>query len=288
MIFFMAEGQFGNQLFQYAFLKTLQKENEPIVVTGFDDLNEAYESLKLTLIPKPYRWRRAFIFRIFKPLLELLSNLKMISTVTVDHESPCGGYTRESNSYTRTKGLFSLFTYVKLGFFQSETFFDPQHLTSMQLRSQFHNNADKILQSIPENAHKVFVHIRRGDYANYRVYGESTLLPLHYFKQQIDWFTEHRDDVFFIFLSDDPKFITKHFDHLPNKFISTADHFATDFAIMQKCQSAILSPSSFGWWGAFFMKDPDMVFTPRHWLGFHAKIDYQRDPQLHFATEVEL
>jgi hypothetical protein len=40
---FLAEGRIGNQIFQYVFLKTIQDNNEKIVVSGFDELKEVFE-----------------------------------------------------------------------------------------------------------------------------------------------------------------------------------------------------------------------------------------------------
>ena len=288
MILFMSEGRFGNQLFQYAFLKTIQKNNETIIVTGFDDLLSVFQLQDISIIEKNRRWSRMFLFRIVKPLINFLSRLRLITTIFVDHDIPLENYSRESSTYTKITGLFPFFTFVKLGFFQSEHFFDPVVLQDLHIKNIHLKEAQTFLQTVPNSAHLVFVHIRQGDYKTFTVYGESTLLPIQYFKKQIMWFLQHRKNPFFIFLSDEPKFIEEHFTDIENKIISTQNHFGTDFAIMQQCQSAILSPSSFGWWGAYFMTKRDTVFTPKYWLGFNRKIDYQAEPNLHFAKEVEI
>ena len=43
---------------------------------------------------------------------------------------------------------------------------------------------------------------------------------------------------------------------------------------MTKCNGAILSPSSFCWWGSYLMKDKDVVFSPKYWLGFNSKKEF--------------
>ncbi len=58
---------------------------------------------------------------------------------------------------------------------------------------------------------------------------------------------------------------------------------------MTLCNGAILSPSSFGWWGSYLMINKDVVFAPKYWLGWKSNKDYHRNP-LHkgmIAIEVE-
>ena len=43
MKLFLADGRLGNQIFQYVFLKTNQKNDETIIVSGFEDLKEVFE-----------------------------------------------------------------------------------------------------------------------------------------------------------------------------------------------------------------------------------------------------
>ena len=83
-------------------------------------------------------------------------------------------------------------------------------------------------------------------------------------------------------------YIEKEFDFVENKSISNHAHFGTDLAIMTKCNSAILSPSSFGWWGAYLMREREIIFTPRYWLGFNSDIEYHASANLSFAKEVTI
>lgn len=275
MITFLADGRLGNQLFQYAFLKTIQKNNEQIIVSGFEDLKEVFEIDDVFFLFKKNTWLRGFLFRIWKPFLHFLADKNLISSISVNNEMVLEKFRRETATYIESKGLFSFITFVKLGYFQSENFFDQNATKELQIKDRYIEEADKFLDFIPSSSNKVFIHIRRGDYKDYTVYGKSVLLPMGYFKEQIDWFVQNRENPFFIFLSDEPELIEKEFDCIKNKVISTENSFGTDLAIMTKCNSAILSPSSFGWWGSYLMQDRDIVFAPNHWLGFNSRVDYQ-------------
>jgi hypothetical protein len=286
LIFFNAEGRFGNQLFQYAFLKNVQNKNELIITTGFDDLFEVFEDIDLIRIFKRKRYLQIFASRAIKYIFNFLSRYQLINTVKVIREPVLKKYTRESVAYETMEGLFQLFTLVKPGYFQSEQFFQERITKTLHIRERYTVEADLLLKDVPVHAEKIFVHIRRGDYKGHSICGRSSLLPLRYFKEQIAWFTANKSLPFFIFLSDEPAFICNNFSDVKNKIISSGKHFGTDLAIMTKCENAILSPSSFGWWGSYLMQRREMVIAPRHWLGFGAQVDYHTGSTPSYAKEV--
>jgi len=288
MILFLADGRLGNQLFQYAFLKTIQKNNEKIMVSGFEELNDVFEIEGIVNINKKNRILKFFLYKLINPILNFLSNINALSSVAVNHENVLGEYRRESTTVNRNRGYLRSLTFVKLGFFQSEVFFDKKVLSTLKIKKKHTDRAYKFLGSIPKNSHKIFVHIRRGDYRNYKVYGQSTLLPVSYFKQQIEWFRKNKENSFFIFLSDDCEFIAKEFSERDDKIISTNNDVGTDFAIMTCCNSAILSPSSFGWWGSYMREHRGTVFAPRYWLGFNSGYEYQAGATPTFSETIRI
>ena len=288
MILFLADGRLGNQLFQYAFVKTIQKNNETIIVSGFEDLLEVFEVNDFIVWNKKNKWKRRFLFRIVKPVLCFLSSTYIISSIQVNKEKVLDKYRRESTEYTRRTGLFSSFIFIKPGFFQSENFFDSGIIENLKIKEKYLSQAEDFLSNIPKNSHLVCIHIRRGDYQKQIIYGKNCLLPVVFFKEQIEHFLQTRQNCFFIFLSDDPDFINKEFGYIENKQISTKAHFGIDLSIMSKCKSAILSPSSFGWWGAYLMSERDIVITPKYWMGFKSGVEYHAKASPSFAKEVTI
>lgn len=274
MIIFIANGRLGNQIFQYQFLKTVQKNNEALVVSGFTDLQNVFEINDIINLDKKNRWLRAFSLRVLQRIFIFLSNKKLISSIEVKHKQIFGKYFTESTALKTTFGAIKSLKFVKTAYFQDESFFDKNIASKLKIKNIYLDKAAKILNSIPEHHHKVFVHIRRADYKDFTIYGKSTLLPLSYYKKQISWFLNNRKDCFFIFLSDDTDFVKKEFGSMKNKMIATGNYHGTDLAIMTQCKSAILSPSSFGWWGSYLMKDKDIIFAPKYWLGFNSKENY--------------
>ena len=288
MLIFLADGQLGNQIFQYAFLKTIQENSEKIIVSGFEDIKEVFEIEGITHVNKKNKWVRAVVFRVIRPTLLFLSDKNIISNLEVMREDVLTEYSRESTELIKKEGFFKNIKFVKLGFFQGEAFFDKRKNKSLIIKKKYSDIAGQQLKVIAESNTKIFIHIRRRDYKEYKVYGKSTLLPLKYYKEQIEWFKNNRKKPFFIFLSDEPEFINKEFSYLGDKLISTNNHYGVDIAIMAQCSCAILSPSSFGWWGSYLMKRKDTVFVPKYWLGFESGIEFQSGLINKYMTEVEI
>ena len=288
MLIFLGDGRIGNQIFQYLFLKTIQDNNEKIIVSGFEEIREVFELKDFINLNKNNRWIRVLLFKVCKPILSLLSDTKFISSVVIKHESVLNTYIRETTSFNSTQGILKKITFVKLGFFQSEKFFDKSIVNNLIIKEAYLLTAKKVLKSIPSNFHKIFVHIRKNDYKKFTVCGQSALLPMSYYKNQIEWFIQNRRNCFFIFLSDDTKLLSEEFQHVENKMISRNQHYGTDLAIMSQCNSAILSPSSFSWWGSYMMRERDTVFAPKFWLGFRSKIEFQAHGAPSYAKEVEI
>jgi hypothetical protein len=285
---FLADGRLGNQIFQYAFLKTIQKNNEKIIVSGFEDLKEVFEIDDFININKNNRLLRFILFRICGSILYFLSDKKIISSIVIKHEKVLNNYIRESTTFDSIQGIVKKITFIKLGFFQSEVFFDNYLANSLKIKKKYLITATELLNSIPNNYHKIFVHIRKNDYKNFTVCGQSTLLPMSYYKDQIEWFIQNRKDSFFIFLGDNTKSLSDEFQYVENKMISRNQHFGTDLAIMTQCNSAILSASSFSWWGSYMMRERDTVFAPKFWLGFRSKLEYQAQGVPSYSKEVEI
>ena len=152
MKIFLADGRIGNQIFQYLFLKTIQDNNEKIIVSGFEELREVFQLNDFININKNNRWIRALLFRICKPILNFLSDKKIISSIVIKHEKVLNNYIRESTTFNSIHGIVKRITFVKLGFFQSEIFFDKSLTNNLKFKEIFLMNAAELLNSIPNNS----------------------------------------------------------------------------------------------------------------------------------------
>ena len=87
MLIFLGDGRIGNQIFQYVYLKTIQDNNEKIIVSGFEELKEVFEINDFINFNKNNRWFRYFLFRICRPILYFLSDIRVISSITINYET---------------------------------------------------------------------------------------------------------------------------------------------------------------------------------------------------------
>ena len=290
MILFFADGRLGNQLFQYAFLGTLRRGSERIVTSGFEEFLEIFEAPpRLYNLNRRNRYLRAFVYRVLVPkLLEPFAKRRIVTSFK-QQKVASAGYEIATGAVTQTVGFFERCIYVRLGFFQSEALFDEQVAKSLSIRPKYAEAAERFLADVPAACHKVFVHIRRGDYLEWSVLGEKDpTLPLSYYHDRIHWFVKNRPGSFFIFLSDDPEFVADEFAEVADKKISRDNPVGTDLAVMTQCDSGIVSNSSLAWWGGYLMKKRDTVFAPKFWLGFKRHIWYPDGIRPSFARDVEV
>lgn len=288
MIIYSFSGRLGNQIFQYAFLKTISGPNETLILVNLPELNDAI-SLKLNgVIINNVYLIHLFNWIISPILLDTLSKILLITTIIQDNKVTSNGYNVACSTYSKKTGLLPI-TYVKTAYYQSEKFFLSSYVKKiLKIRDNHISVAKEYISNISPVYHKIFVHIRRGDYFAEEYFGKKDVrLPLSYYFNQIDWFIKNVTNPFFIFISDDNEYIRHNFKHIEPKLISNNKE-EVDFAIMTLCHSAIISNSSFSWWGAYLMEDRYKVFSPKYWLGFKSRIEYPQDIQPAFADIVDV
>lgn len=265
MIIFISDGRLGNQIFQYAFLKTTANADEKIICFNMDQFSNsiAHDNSHLTCIPNSQmlNWLFTKPLRIF---LNILSHIRLINSIKQLRSSKAS-----LPSVSKKIGLLPI-TYIKTGFFQTEKLLDINNLDIRQ-KNNFIKKAHSILHNLPAGE-KVFVHIRRGDYLQESYLGTKGInLPISYYDRAIKIIAEQTNNPFYIFLSDDPEFVRCCFKDVENKFIST-ESMLTDLALMSSCRYGVASNSSFSWWGSYFMKEKETVIFPNYWYGWKHKI----------------
>lgn len=268
-------------------MRSVAKENEKIVLVGLNEIFEVFENIEAINIRARNKYIRYFISKFIEPAFELLANKKIISSYNQIRKN-IDGYSLAMSDYQYNKGLVKTIRYVYRGHFQSEKFFDKKIAHNLQIKKIYMDKANGFLSSIPGNRYKIFIHIRRGDYLNWSVLGENPTLPISYFDKQVEWFRNNRKSCFFIFSSDDPYFVKREFSHVKNKKISMNNSVYMDLAIMSMCEGSIISNSSLPWWGAYLMKNRDIVLSPKYWLGFKSKRWFPEGIKLSFAEIIEV
>lgn len=262
MLIFHEFGRLGNQIFQYAALRTLCPQSEKLVLLGFDDLQSMFDGIDATIINAcSPRIERAFYYRLCV-LTRFLAKKNIVPRISESRESIKPGI-------VYTPGFFKKVTFVETSYFQNQTLFDPININSLKIKSEVLNSAKATLKALVQDNVPIFVHIRRGDYVFWPKRDKPAILSSTYYQNCISIIRSKISNAFLIFLSDDPFYVKDVFGNLEDTYIFQGSSLE-DFALMTQCCGGILSASSFSWWGAYFShsQNPGAIFlAPKYWVG---------------------
>ena len=102
-----------------------------------------------------------------------------------------------------------------------------------------------------------------------RIIWRPNLQTAEYYIRAMDYFRRHKNKPLFCVFSDDLLWAKKTFQLYNDVIYVNENRTLSDvqeLQVMRKCMSAIISNSSFSWWGAWLIKNPDKtVITPIKW-----------------------
>ncbi|MHB8651999.1 MAG: alpha-1,2-fucosyltransferase [Minisyncoccota bacterium] len=116
----------------------------------------------------------------------------------------------------------------------------------------------------------VSLHVRRGDYVtNAKTHQFHGVCSPPYYQRAMNFIDQKiSHPVYFIF-SDDMEWVRKNFQ-IPGRVVYVSDKKIPDheeLLIMSSCKHHIIANSSFSWWGAWLNTDPKkIVIAPRKWF----------------------
>jgi hypothetical protein len=251
MIIVRIVGGLGNQMFQYAYAKSLQEK-------GFDvkiDISK-FKTYKLhggyQLDDYNIDLEKAGFFDTFLALIKLKKNVKEKGWLFNDKLFRLSG-----NEFVK-------------GYFQNEKYFKEIRETLLMQFQKSGKKADStefFSEQIRETASNCSLHVRRGDYVsntkNHTIHG---VCDLEYYKIAVEFIlSKEKQTTFFVF-SDDISW-TK--ENLKIENAIYVDHKCTpqeDIYLMSLCRNNITANSSFSWWGAWLNKNKEkIVISPKQW-----------------------
>lgn len=263
MIIFIEYGRLGNQLFQYAFLKTIAKE-ENLYLVGFNDFQAIFDNVESNFPVKT----NSLIFRLLnhiRPSIYPFLRMTRIINLVTENLDKKKQYNIEFNS-----GFLKKITYCQTGYFQSEKLFDSNVITKLAIKpSLIYKVNQKFEDWQCTNKDVIFVHVRRGDFLKWPSRENPAILPANWYFKCIAEMQRRYENPFFIFTSDDLPYTEDLFGDMPDSAISNGSQ-EDDFALMSLCHGGILSASSFSWWAAYLAKikhQEGVFFAPMFWVG---------------------
>lgn len=230
-------GGLGNQMFQYAFGKSVS----------------AVRNEEVSFSRPPY-WRPYGLgaYPISVPITGETSSI---------YYEP--GFTFDPNVYTAPRGV----TFI--GYWQTAKYFnEPMVRAFFKLRNQPSDKTKAIADDIQSAGEaSVFIHARRGDYTQPGTNEYHGIPTMDYYNVAIEKIRVQHENAKFFAFSDEPEWCRANFPEF-----TIVDHNADtpheDLWLMSQCQNAIMANSSFSWWGAWLNKtqQPRLVIAPQRWF----------------------
>jgi hypothetical protein len=234
------KGGLGNQMFQYAYGRTLEISGKKIAF----DISFFYGNKS----PNDTD-------RIFE-----LNNFNLETNASFLKEKKENFVKKIYQKILNKLGLIDQF-------YQSEKYFKE---IDYQIRREF-TLKKPISDPEIENSNSVSVHVRRGDYVNDSKTNQyHGTCSMEYYKKAIAEIKEKYPEVVFYFFSDDIDWVKENFNIDGEKMKIGSNSSLSDceeLILMSKCKHNIIANSSFSWWAAWLNQNPDkIVIAPKKWM----------------------
>lgn len=279
------KGGLGNQLFQYAFLRYME------VVQGYEDIKADLGYYSATTADS-IRQARILELKVqmdraskadFKEILLLnhsgnFSSLKYKAKLILEIIFNRKYYFERSREY-RSNIPFEHKSYFD-GYWQSWRYVYPisQHLLQeISLEQQMDAKSIQVIERMKQEQ-AIFIGVRRGDYlADKKAQKHFGSVNERYYSDAINYIVSKvKNPVFYIF-SNDIDWVKKNMN-VPGKVVYREKEDQVndleELFIMASCKHAIISNSTYNWWGAWLIQNPEkIVIAPKVWFGDGAPID---------------
>lgn len=236
-------GGLGNQLFQYAFIKSLEKYDEiGLDISYYDSYFNHSEDIA----------HRDYLLPYFADGLEY---------------SGQGSRTRVNQwEYNKDQEYREAYFF---GDWQRMSFFDGLDLKIRQKDGHITDDSKEFAEKM-QNENSVAIHVRRTDYLKF-----GWELDMGYYKRAIDTIQEHYPDAVFYLFSDAPSWASYNLPQVGAAVIKSDT--LNDFYLMSKCKNIIIANSSFSFWAAYLNENPEkMIIYPAEWKCCPNPVDIQR------------
>lgn len=245
LVYLRLKGGVGNQIFEYAFSKSLAlKLNFDLVIdsrTGFFKdryLRESKVGHFLSFFQEASLVNKFFF--LVKKNIPILSNIFFTSYFLIEKDN------RQYENIDISELKKVKVVYVE-GYFQSHHYFeDIKDIIREEVTFKFFEDIKlNILQKDIEVYDSVSVHFRRIDY--------EEKLDLQYYKNAVSLISHKSRNIKYYIFSDDIMWCKKNLDFIENKvFINDlGNNEIVDLYLMSKCKNHIIANSTFSWWGAY-------------------------------------
>jgi hypothetical protein len=268
-------GGLGNQMFQYAYGRSISALSGSVFLIDIDDLENRYN------LHNGYELNRVFNVDVgIATQLDLYSVLgwQAIKGVKRILSHQKAKIIRKDSFVVEPK--YGYLSNVKdvhkncylVGYWQSEKYFDA---TKKLIKSEFSFKNDitrenAAIKCAIDNCNSVSLHVRRGDYiSNKKTNAVHGVCSIEYYQSAINYIDKNvLSPIYFIF-SDDIEWVAKNIKiHSRVVYVdhNKCQNSFYDMQLMSFCKHNIIANSSFSWWGAWLNDNNNkIVLAPKKW-----------------------
>lgn len=131
---------------------------------------------------------------------------------------------------------------------------------------EFSDKKNSVFAEFLSSHNSVFIHARRGDMLS----ANGWCYKYGYFKRAVSYIKKHIDSPVFVFFTnpgsvewckENPNIFGLNYSHDKVFFVdwNSGEESFRDMQLMSYCKHAIITDSSFGWWGAYFINNPNKI-----------------------------
>lgn len=261
-------GGLGNQMFQYAFYKSLESR---------------YSDVKFDVSPlKNYKTHNGFeLLKVFsinfcspsfteKISLSFRSGGFIFRLLRHIYKKNRAKEYIEKGLYYQEDALSAVGNLYYIGYWQSWKYFkdiEKRIKRDFSFDEKLLPLSNREILSKIRNTNSVSIHIRRGDYIGNSIY--DNIATSDYYYKATDYIKKNVKNPFYFIFTNDPEWSKVHMS-LPNSLIidvnSGVDSY-WDMFLMSQCRHNIIANSSFSWWGAWLNDNKNkIVIAPRKWI----------------------
>lgn len=253
MILTKIQGGLGNQMFQWAFGRSLGLEKNTYMHLDVDGYNNQQGITK-----------RKFELGLFKNLKYQLCNKKEL-TASDKYWAVLKDDFNYLNTLAAVENLENYNIYLD-GYWQSEYYFQKYKDV---IYSDFSPSFDEIIKcKAAIEPDSVSIHIRRTDYVASN--GYHPVQPISYFSYGIEAIGDYNK--LYVF-SDEIDWCKTNLKFDRMVFVEGRSSIE-DMRLMSFCKHNIISNSSFSWWAAWLNQNPyKKIVAPKNWFGAQANLN---------------
>ena len=294
-IYLPLQGRIGNQLFQYAFARSIQKkmgvgavlvmDDSEILRCGWENSLPYYNLPDVSYVHENLMEQNRFSRPWF--LRKIYRGLTRNKDYRKKYE-----WEKRLSPFFQKRGMFlcengylpehcNLTGPVYLdGFFQSHHYFEAM---DAEVKDLLDGNQFAQLASYPNidllrNRNSVCISVKVEHNVGSSMYDVCTM---QYWKEAIKYVTGQVKDPLFFICSDNVPYVLSHLiDANQFDYVEQSREFPVhvSLAAMAECKHFIIGNTTFGWWAQYLSRNPEkIVVAPSRWMAVDMPIDLYQD-----------